>query len=97
MTTALDTDTVVRLKTPKLHNVIFLNDDYTPMEFVLQILIELFNKSTEEAYEIAMAVHKNGRGVAGTYTREIAEQKVADVLTISSANKQVLKAITEIA
>ena len=65
----------VKNQDPKLFNVVLLNDDYTTMEFVLQILETLFQKSPAEAFRIMMQVHRNGRGLAGVYTWEVAETK----------------------
>ena len=64
---------------PALYNVILLNDDYTTMEFVMEILEMLFQKSPVEAYRIMMHVHRNGRGLAGVYTFEVAETKAEQV------------------
>jgi len=64
---------------PALYNVILLNDDYTTMEFVMEILEVLFQKSPVEAYRIMMHVHRNGRGLAGVYTYEVAETKAEQV------------------
>ena len=64
---------------PALYNVILLNDDYTTMEFVMEILEMLFQKSPVEAYRIMMHVHRNGRGLAGVYTYEVAETKAEQV------------------
>ncbi len=69
----------IKNQEPKLFNVILLNDDYTTMEFVLQILETLFQKSPAEAFRIMMHVHRNGRGLAGVYTWEVAETKVEQV------------------
>ena len=68
-----------RTEEPKLYNVILLNDDYTTMEFVLQILETLFQKSPAEAFRIMMHVHRNGRGLAGVYPWEVAETKADKV------------------
>ncbi len=63
-------------KEPALFNVVLLNDDYTPMQFVTDVLETLFQKSPAEAYRIMMQVHLNGRGIAGIYPWEVAETKV---------------------
>ena len=65
----------IKNQEPTLYNVILLNDDYTTMEFVMEILETLFQKSPAEAYRIMMHVHRNGRGLAGVYTWEVAETK----------------------
>ena len=64
---------------PKLYSVVLLNDDYTTMDFVLEILETLFQKSPAEAFRIMMHVHRNGRGLAGVYTWEVAETKAEQV------------------
>lgn len=65
-----------RLKPPKQYKVILLNDDYTSMEFVVQILETVFMKSPSEAVQIMLQVHKVGKGVAGVFTKQIAEAKI---------------------
>jgi ATP-dependent Clp protease adaptor protein ClpS len=80
---------------PKLYNVILLNDDYTTMEFVLQILETLFQKSPAEAFRIMMHVHQNGRGLAGVYTWEVAETKADKVATLASEAGYPLRATIE--
>lgn len=67
-------------KKPSLYKVFLLNDDYTPMEFVVQILETLFNKSREDATRIMLHVHKRGAGLCGVFTFEIAETKVMQVM-----------------
>ena len=69
----------VRLKHPKQYKVILLNDDYTTMDFVVAVLESIFKKSPVEAMKIMLQVHKAGKGVAGIYTKEIAEAKIAKV------------------
>ncbi|KAA3627242.1 MAG: ATP-dependent Clp protease adapter ClpS [Proteobacteria bacterium] len=68
-----------KLKRPPLFKVLLLNDDFTPMEFVVQILEQFFCMSREKATQIMLHVHTRGRGVCGVYTYEIAETKVAQV------------------
>jgi len=68
-----------RLEPPKKYKVILHNDDYTSMEFVVQILEQLFHKSKVEATRIMLNVHKGGKGIAGVYTKEIAETKCLQV------------------
>ena len=80
---------------PALYNVILLNDDYTTMEFVMQVLETLFNKSPAEAYRIMMHVHRNGRGLAGVYTYEVAETKVDQVAALASEAGYPLRATIE--
>ena len=66
----------VRTKAPKLYKVVILNDDFTSMEFVVHILETVFMKSPSEAVQIMLHVHKSGRGVAGIFTKQIAEAKI---------------------
>ena len=80
---------------PKLYNVILLNDDYTTMEFVLQILETLFHKSPAEAFRIMMHVHRNGRGLAGVYPWEVAETKAEKVAVLASEAGYPLRATIE--
>lgn len=70
------TDTGLIIDLPKKYKVVLLNDDYTPMDFVVAILVEVFNKTVDEAEQITMQVHNDGRGIAGVFYYEIAEQKV---------------------
>lgn len=97
MSTVLSTDTVTKLKTPSLYKVVILNDDFTPMDFVIQVLVEIFNKSEAEAYQLCMDVHNAGRGIAGTYTKEVADQKVYETNTIARSYKHPLKTVAELA
>jgi ATP-dependent Clp protease adaptor protein ClpS len=75
-----------KTKKPALYKVLILNDDYTPMEFVVQILESFFSKTREEATDIMLHVHRRGVGVCGVYTFEIAETKVAQVMDFARAN-----------
>ncbi len=74
--------TKVRTKTkkPSMWRVLLMNDDYTPMEFVVSILMGIFNKTSEEATQIMLNVHQSGVGTCGVYTFEVAETKVAQVM-----------------
>ena len=65
-----------KIDRPKRYKVVLYNDDYTPMHVVTLILIDVFNKGTQEAYSIMMKVHKGGRAIAGVYSKQIAETKV---------------------
>jgi ATP-dependent Clp protease adaptor protein ClpS len=85
----------IKNEEPKLFNVILLNDDYTTMEFVLQILETLFHKSPAEAYRIMMQVHRNGRGLAGVYTWEVAETKAEKVAVLAADAGYPLRATIE--
>lgn len=75
-----------QLKEPSMYKVIFLNDDYTPMEFVVSLLVELFKHSEKSAYSITMKIHEDGSGVVGVYTYEIAEQKSIEAINLSRDN-----------
>ncbi len=74
-----DVQTEEEVDEPPMYRVILHNDDYTPREFVVQVLMVVFNKSEEAATQLMWHVHKNGRGVCGVYTHEIAETKVTAV------------------
>jgi ATP-dependent Clp protease adaptor protein ClpS len=82
-------------KEPVQYKVVLLNDDYTTMEFVLQVLETLFQKSPAEAYQIMMHVHVNGSGIAGIYPWEVAETKAASVIAMAREAGFPLKAVTE--
>lgn len=86
---------VPKMDTPKLYKVIILNDDYTPMDFVVLVLRRFFSKTEEQATEVMLDVHKKGAGVAGVYSLEIAEMKVMQVNQFSQLNKYPLKSILE--
>ena len=73
-----------RKQDPTLYKVVLLNDDYTTMEFVVQVLEGVFQKPPAEAYRIMMQVHVNGRGVAGVYPWEVAETKADKVTSLAS-------------
>src|SRR5579863_9433740 len=77
-------ETKPRLQKPPLYKVVLLNDDYTPMEFVIVVLQKFFNKNREEATRIMLHVHQRGIGICGIFTREVAETKVSQVMMFSS-------------
>lgn len=79
----LDASEEQKVETPSLYRVFLLNDDYTTMEFVVHILETIFGKNPVEASQIMLHVHKNGKGLAGIYTREIAETKIEAVLALA--------------
>lgn len=81
--TKTSTRSSVKVDYPKRHNVILHNDEFTPMEFVIHLLIEVFNKNIEQAKEITMSVHTDGRAVAATYSYEVAEQKTHEAILIT--------------
>jgi ATP-dependent Clp protease adaptor protein ClpS len=96
-----DRQTGVILKTrtktskPGMFKVLLLNDDFTPMEFVTHVLEKFFNKTTAEATEIMLHVHRRGVGLCGVYTFEIAETKVNQVMDFARANEQPLQCTME--
>jgi len=69
----------VKVKRPSMWNIVFHNDDYTSMDFVIFVLVKVFHRSTEDALALTLAVHTQGKGIAGTYTLEVAEQKQCEV------------------
>ncbi len=88
-------DAGIQEKKPPLYQVYLLNDDYTTMDFVVSVLEGVFHKTTVEATQIMLHVHKNGRGLAGVYPREIAETKVLTVHELSRKNDFPLKCTLE--
>ncbi len=88
-------DTKPKIKKPSMYNVIILNDDYTPMEFVVMVLEKVFNKKQEEATNIMLHVHKNGIGVCGTFTLEVAESKCKAVIAMAKKHEHPLQCTME--
>ena len=78
------------LKKPSMYKVVLLNDDYTPMEFVVALLEKLFGLDREKATRIMLQIHTHGKGVCGTYTYEIAETRVAQVSEYSQRHQHPL-------
>jgi ATP-dependent Clp protease adaptor protein ClpS len=93
------TDTVVKdetkIKKPKRYHVLLLNDDYTSFEFVITILIQIFKHDQFSAIALTDMIHKQGKGIAGTYTYEIAEQKATDTIALAKTNGYPLQAVLE--
>ncbi len=84
-----------RTKKPAMYKVLMLNDDYTPMEFVVYILERYFNRSREQATRIMLHVHQKGVGLCGVYTYEVAETKVAQVLDLAKRHEHPLQCVME--
>ncbi|WP_374709058.1 ATP-dependent Clp protease adapter ClpS [Asaia bogorensis] len=80
---------------PAMYKVLMLNDDYTPMEFVVHVLERFFSKSREEATNIMLNVHKKGVGVCGVFTFEVAESKVTQVMDLARQNQHPLQCMIE--
>jgi ATP-dependent Clp protease adaptor protein ClpS len=93
--TGLITKTRPKTKKPSLYKVLLLNDDYTPMEFVVHVLERFFNKGREEATRIMLHVHRKGVGICGVYTYEVAETKVAQVMDFSRQHQYPLQCTME--
>jgi len=84
-----------KLKKPQLYKVLLMNDDYTPMEFVILVLQQFFTMPREKAVRVMLNVHQKGKGVCGVYTHEVAESKVRMVLDFASENNHPLKCTME--
>src|SRR4029450_427216 len=84
-----------KTRQPELYNVVLLDDDYTPMQFVVEVLEHLFQRSPAEAHRIMMQVHMNGRGIAGVYPWDVAETKVETVESLAREAGYPLRATTE--
>jgi|RhiMethySRZTD1v2_1073278.scaffolds.fasta_scaffold00090_8 ATP-dependent Clp protease adaptor protein ClpS len=97
--TGTGTGTVVKTrpktKKPSMYRVLLLNDDYTPMEFVVHVLERFFNKSREAATEIMLHVHHRGVGVCGVYTYEVAETKVTQTIDFARRHQHPLQCTME--
>ena len=84
-----------KTKRPNLYRVLILNDDYTPMEFVVYVLERFFNKSREDATRIMLHVHQHGVGVCGVFTYEVAEIKVSQVIDTARRHQHPLQCTME--
>ncbi len=93
--TGIVTKTRTKTKKPSLYKVLLLNDDYTPMEFVVHVLERFFNKGREEATRIMLHVHQKGVGICGVFTYEVAETKVTQVMDFSRQHQHPLQCTME--
>ncbi|WP_208299976.1 ATP-dependent Clp protease adapter ClpS [Aquabacterium sp. A08] len=85
----------LKVEPPKMYQVVLLNDDFTPMEFVVLVLQEFFNKDRETATQIMLKIHLEGRGVCGVFTRDVATTKVDQVLQAAHQNGHPLQCLSE--
>ncbi|MDQ0468322.1 ATP-dependent Clp protease adaptor protein ClpS [Labrys wisconsinensis] len=92
---AVITKTKPQTKRPPVYRVLLLNDDYTPMDFVVEVLERFFNKDREEATHIMLHVHHNGVGECGVYTYEVAETKVTQVMDFARKHQHPLQCVME--
>ena len=95
--TVLDqkTTTTRKLKEPKKYKAVVMNDNFTPMEFVVSMLVSVFRQSEASAVDLTMQIHNQGSAIAGIYPYEVAEQKVSDAVALARANGHPLIVKTE--
>ena len=93
--TAVITRTRTQTRTPSMYRVLLLNDDYTPMEFVVNVLRKYFNKTPDQATQIMLHVHQHGVGECGVFTYEVAETKVTQVMDYARKHQHPLQCIME--
>ena len=84
-----------KVKPPSMYKVVLMNDDYTPMEFVVMVVQEYFNKDRETATQIMLKVHREGRGVCGVFTRDVAATKVEQVVSHARQSGHPLQCVME--
>jgi ATP-dependent Clp protease adaptor protein ClpS len=84
--TKIDEKVSIKIEPPKLWKVVFMNDDQTPMEFVIELLVGVFKHSQSSAKDLTMEIHNTGSAIAGTYIYEIAEQRGLEATQLSRAN-----------
>jgi ATP-dependent Clp protease adaptor protein ClpS len=84
-----------KLKSPPMFNVVLLNDDFTPMEFVIEVLQQYFSKTHEQATEIMLKVHTEGAGLCGVYPKDIAATKVEQVVAFARQHQHPLQCVME--
>ena len=88
---------VVKPKLPEMFKVLLLNDDYTPMEFVVETIERFFNRTREQATQIMLKVHTEGMGVCGVYPQDIAETKMTQVMDFAKESQHPLQCVVELA
>jgi len=93
--TGVITEVKPETKKPSMYKVLMLNDDYTPMEFVVHVLVRFFSKSQEDAMQVMLHVHQRGVGICGVYPYEIAESKVTQVVDFARKNQHPLQCTLE--
>ncbi|SDF07987.1 ATP-dependent Clp protease adaptor protein ClpS [Limimaricola pyoseonensis] len=93
--TGVKTETRPKTKRPPLYKVLILNDDYTPMEFVVHVLERFFNLNHAQAFELMLTVHKKGLAVVGVFSYEVAETKVAQVMDFAQRHQHPLQCTME--
>lgn len=89
------TDAKDKVKKPKMYRVVLLNDDYTPMDFVVYALQRIFHKGIDEAMTIMMSVHQKGTGTAGVFTLEVAETKAMETIALAKGDGHPLNCVVE--
>jgi ATP-dependent Clp protease adaptor protein ClpS len=88
---SVDTDVRMKINPPSMFNVVLHNDDSTTIDFVIMILMQIFHKTLEEANDLTLQIHETGKGIAGTYSHEVATQKQAETTTCAQQNGFPLK------
>ena len=91
----LEEEVVEEYQKPSMYNVVLLNDDYTPMDFDIDVLRLFFDMDSDKATDIMLAIHYKGKGRCGTYTAEVAETKVSQVSDYAMTNQHPLKCVME--
>lgn len=84
-----------KVRKPHMWNVVLLNDDYTPIDFVVLVLEKIFHKSHDDAISLMIEIHQKGKGIAGTYTFEVAETKVYETMHMARSEEHPLMAVVE--
>jgi ATP-dependent Clp protease adaptor protein ClpS len=95
LTTGLALKSRPKTKKPSMYKVLILNDDYTPMEFVVHVLERIFNMNAEQATQVMLHVHQRGMGVCGVFTYEVAETKLNQVLDLARKHEHPLQGTIE--